>query len=76
MSTDSLRQVKAQHDHLGRRIGPGTPVEVRNQLSMGWAHGFEVATAEPEGYRLRRVSDGSVLPALFAADSLRPHQSV
>ena len=37
-----------------------------------WARGFEVAEAlDGNGYRLRRISDGSVLPAEFAADDVR-----
>lgn len=56
----------------GGSLEPGTPVEVRNGLSMGWAGGFEVAAVEHDGYRLRRLSDGSVLPAVFEPEFLRP----
>jgi hypothetical protein len=39
---------------------------------MRWARGFEVAEAiEDDGYRVRRLSDGSVLPTDIAADDVR-----
>jgi hypothetical protein len=53
---------------------PGTRVEVRDRFVHGWAHGFIVESAEqdrPPRYRLRRVSDNSVLPALFPEEDLR-----
>ena len=54
---------------------PGTRVEVRSRFDQHWARGFEVAEkvddqAGPR-YRLRRRSDGSVLPALFVDDDVR-----
>ena len=57
------------------RIGPGTRVEVRSGYRTSWARGFEVAdvdrSGEGERYRLRRVSDGHVLPEPFDSDALR-----
>ena len=56
-------------------IAPGTSVEVRARFDGRWCAGFEVA-AEIEAnsggvaYRLRRVSDGEVLPMLFSADDI------
>ena len=50
---------------------PGTKVEVRSRFDRSWAQGFEVADACSEGYRLRRLSDDSVLPATFDADDVR-----
>lgn len=49
----------------GEEFTPGTAVEVHNQFTRQWTAGFEVATAGPDGYRLRRTSDASVLPAVF-----------
>jgi hypothetical protein len=50
-------------------------VEVRSRFDQAWARGFEVAEqiAADQGlrYRVRRRSDGSVLPALFGGDELR-----
>jgi hypothetical protein len=53
----------------------GTHVEVRSRFDERWARGFEVAEIVDEGeaarYKLRRRSDGSVLPALFVDDEVR-----
>jgi hypothetical protein len=46
-------------------------VEVRTSFNDLWASGFEVAEQTPGGYRLRRVSDGTVLPREFSAEDLR-----
>jgi hypothetical protein len=55
---------------------PGIRVEVRSRFDQRWARGFEVeevvvANGEDLRYRLRRRSDGSVLPSLFVDDELR-----
>jgi hypothetical protein len=59
-------------------LTPGTRVQVRNRFDGNWSTSpFEVAEAiEPTPtqmlrYRVRRVSDGVVLPADFAGDELR-----
>lgn len=52
-------------------LGPGTRVEVRSGYGHSWATGFEVADVEDEGYLVRRVSDGHVLPEPFPLDELR-----
>jgi hypothetical protein len=58
-------------------VEPGTRVEVRSRFDDRWSRGFEVAEVEAgDGgketrYRIRRRSDGSVLPALFVDDELR-----
>jgi hypothetical protein len=54
----------------------GTPVDVRSRFVGSWSHGFEVAEQVTEhGYRLRRVSDGTVLPDVFSDEEVRPeHQ--
>jgi hypothetical protein len=52
----------------------GTPVEVRSTFSQQWVSGFEVAESVEEpghGYRIRRRSDRSVLPIVFAPDDVR-----
>jgi hypothetical protein len=55
-------------------VDPGTRVEVRSRFDASWARGFEIAEvladAQPS-YRVRRRSDGSVLPVLFTGDDLR-----
>ena len=53
---------------------PGTRVEVRSRFESAWSRGFEVAErvdAVRPRYKLRRRSDGSILPVLFDEDDLR-----
>jgi len=59
----------------GDEFAPGTAVEVHNQFTREWTAGFEVEAAAPDGYRLRRSSDASVLPAVFACDAVRARDS-
>ena len=58
-----------------RRVKPGTRIEVRARFDQAWARGFEVAEEVPAGdgwqYRVRRRSDGSVLPVLFGGHEVR-----
>ena len=66
-------------EHSGRdELWPeGTPVRVRTRFEQSWAGGFEVAEgrrpaeAEPPRYRVRRTSDGFVVPADFSVDEVR-----
>jgi hypothetical protein len=44
---------------------------VRNRYQGTWARGFEVAEFTEGGYRIRRLSDGSILGELFARDDVR-----
>ena len=56
----------------------GTRVEVRSKFDQQWVGGFEVAepVAEPDaGYRIRRRSDRSVLPIVFAPEDVRVDRS-
>ena len=55
-------------------VRPGTRVEVRSRFEAAWTRGFEVVErvdAPAESYKVRRRSDGSILPVLFDADDLR-----
>ncbi|MGH9015116.1 MAG: hypothetical protein ACRDZ1_14435 [Acidimicrobiia bacterium] len=56
-------------------MDPGTRIEVRSRFDQRWARGFElveiVVDAGQAQYRVRRRSDGSVLPALFVDDDVR-----
>ena len=45
-------------------LPPGTHVEARSSLDGSWQPGFQVAEVTETGYRLRRESDGEVLPEL------------
>jgi hypothetical protein len=57
---------------------PGTRVEVRTRFERRWTRGFEVAAfdedADPPAYRVRRRSDGSILPVAFPEDDVREEQ--
>ena len=46
---------------------PGTQVEVLNGFQHSWSPGFEVAAVDQRGYRVRRRSDGAVLPVVMLA---------
>ena len=57
------------------RTGPlqvDEPVEVRSRFDQRWTHGFSVAEVGAGAYLLRRLSDGSVLPAWFPDEMVRP----
>ncbi len=50
----------------------GAPVEVGTTFTGSWSSGFEIAEVVAEGYRLRRLSDGAVLPEATPEADLRP----
>ena len=58
---------------------PGTRVEVRSRFESRWTRGFEVADQvdgerDSQGeamYKVRRRSDGSILPVTFSEADLR-----
>jgi len=54
-----------------RALDPGTRVEVRDGFEGQWNRGFEVTEATSAGYRVRRSSDQTVLPALLPRASVR-----
>ncbi len=49
----------------------GDPVEVHSQFDDSWADGFEIAEEVPEGYRVRRLADGSLLPGFTSEADVR-----
>lgn len=50
----------------------GDRVEVRRRFDAQWAKGFEVSGVDVDGrLRIRRMSDGEVLPVPFDADDVR-----
>lgn len=61
----------AADDPASERLHVGARVEVRIGFDQSWARGFEVAEDLGDGYRIRRRSDGSVLPAVFADETVR-----
>jgi len=57
---------------LGRGVlDVGTRVAVRNRYQGWWGNGFEIAERTDDGYRVRRESDGYVLPGDFSAHDVR-----
>jgi len=50
----------------------GTAVMVRTRYLGSWATGFEVAELLHDGYRLRRVSDGTLLAQEVDFEAVRP----
>ena len=55
-----------------RALTVGTEVEVLTRYNDRWATGFEIAAIDHGRYLLRRRSDGTVLPAAFTANRIRP----
>ena len=49
----------------------GTRVEVVNRFTSSWSRGFAVAEVLDSGYRVERLSDGCVLPAVFSSGDVR-----
>ena len=61
---------------IDESLSTGTGVQVRTRFDGRWATGFEIADvhrsgAAPPIYRIRRRSDGRVLPGFFPVDQLR-----
>lgn len=56
-----------------RVLDPGSAVEVRDGFEGHWHRGYVVDAVEDDGarYRVRRSSDGSVLPEALPRASLR-----
>ncbi|MCU0268791.1 MAG: hypothetical protein MUF83_09095 [Acidimicrobiales bacterium] len=56
-------------------LSAGDPVQVQNRFDGSWCSGFEVAEilsgVGRRRYRVRRLSDGAILPVLFVEDALR-----
>jgi hypothetical protein len=56
---------------VAEELKPGDKVEVRSRFNAQWSRGFEVVEATEDGYRIRRASDGEVLPVEFSEDDVR-----
>jgi hypothetical protein len=61
----------ASNEYEGTWLPQGTPVQVRDRLEFAFRSGFEVSESTDAGYRLRRRSDGVVLPVEFAVKDVR-----
>jgi hypothetical protein len=56
---------------LAERFNTGDKVEVRRRFDAKWARGFEVSEVSDTGYRVKRLSDGEILPVEFADEDVR-----
>jgi hypothetical protein len=61
----------AEATQLSGGYARGTAVEVINRFTAGWSTGFEVHETLSEGYRVRRRSDGTVIPTTFTVSEVR-----
>ena len=57
---------------MAQALGVGEVVEVHTKFNDSWVRGFEIAEVVDGGYRVRRLSDGSLLPNLTGEDDVRP----
>jgi hypothetical protein len=57
---------------VARVLQVGELVEVHTRFNDSWVAGFEIAEVVEGGYRVRRTSDGSLLPNLTGEADLRP----
>ncbi len=60
-----------QRQEPRERISTGTSVEVRNRFCHSWGRGFQIVSGTRAGYRVRRMSDGYLLPVEFAWGEVR-----
>jgi hypothetical protein len=61
--------MNADHDDV--LLEHGEHVEVRQRFDGKWTRGFTIEHATAEGYTVRRVHDGFLLPEVFAHDEVR-----
>lgn len=66
-----MADVSATDLLIEEHLKPGTRVEVRSRFVDRWSRGFEVAEVLATGYRLKRLSDLTVLPVEFDFDDVR-----
>jgi hypothetical protein len=57
---------------VARTLQVGEAVEVHTKFNDSWVGGFEIAEVVDGGYRVRRASDGSLLPNLTSEADVRP----
>jgi hypothetical protein len=58
--------------HGRTKLCVGTRVDVHTRYELGrWAPGFTIFEVRPDGYRIRRASDGVVLGETIHADEVR-----
>ncbi len=65
-----MRPEPEQED--ANRLAVDTHVEVRDRYQGTWARGFAIAEQLESGYKVRRISDGAILPSAFTEEEVRP----
>lgn len=70
-SSTSTRFATDWGSHVADALEAGDRVEVRRRFDAQWARGFEIVEQTANGYRVRRESDGEVLPVEFTEDEVR-----
>ena len=58
-------------EYPSRGPAVGELVEVATRFTGSWSRGFVVADVDHHAYRLRRLSDGHILPIAFSAHEVR-----
>lgn len=66
--------VQVSEGALAGELANGTQVDVRSRFVGSWTRGFVIEEAVAGGYKIRRVSDNSVLPDVFSAEEVRPER--
>jgi hypothetical protein len=61
----------AEATQLSGGYAKGTAIEVVNRFTEDWSAGFEVLEVVADGYRIRRRSDGTVIPTTFTVSEVR-----
>jgi hypothetical protein len=56
---------------MNHRLQIGDQVDLHTNFTDSWVCGFEIAALVPDGYRIRRESDGSLLPGYTSEADLR-----
>ena len=50
----------------------GQEIEVHTRFDDSWCEGFEIAEVTADGVRVRRKSDGALLPGVTSRADVRP----
>jgi len=69
--TNMYQAEDAETDQTNDRLPGGVRVQLRNRLDGAWASGFQIFATQSDGYLVRRLSDRSVLPLIFAETDVR-----
>jgi hypothetical protein len=57
---------------MTHQLHVGDQIEVHTNFEDSWVAGFEVADLLAKGYRVRRNSDGALLPGYTSEPDVRP----